>query len=41
MGERHLLRVLGEYMGYYNEVRTHQSLGGNASVERESRGTVN
>ena len=34
-GERHLLRVLNEYVAYYNESRTHQSLGGNAPEPRE------
>ena len=42
MGEKHLLRTLREYVEYYNEVRTHQSLGGNAPVTRvaESSGEV-
>jgi transposase InsO family protein len=34
MGERHLLRVLREYVEYYNESRTHQSLGGNSPAGR-------
>ena len=34
MGERHLLRTLREYVENYNEVRTHQALGGNAPVAR-------
>jgi hypothetical protein len=33
-GERHLRRVLNEYVAYYNESRTHQSLGGNAPERR-------
>ena len=32
--ERHLLRTLREYMESDNEVRPHQSLGGNAPVAR-------
>ena len=32
MGEKHLLRVLREYVEYYNESRAHQSLGGNAPI---------
>ncbi len=27
LGERHLLRVLREYVAYFNEVRPHQGLG--------------
>jgi transposase InsO family protein len=34
MGESHLRRVLNEYATYYNESRTHQSLGGNAPEPR-------
>ena len=34
MGERHLLGVLSEYVGYYNDSRAHQSLEGNAPVPR-------
>ena len=33
-GERHLRRVLTEYVAYYNESRPHQSLDGNAPVPR-------
>jgi transposase len=35
MGEMHLQRTLREYVEYYNESRTHQSLGGNAPLPRE------
>ena len=35
MGEKHLLRTLREYVEYYNESRTHQSLNGNAPNARE------
>ncbi len=34
MGEKHLLRVLREYVEYYNESRTHYSLDGNSPIER-------
>ncbi len=34
MVERHLRRVLTEYVAYYNESRTHQSLDGNAPEPR-------
>jgi transposase InsO family protein len=34
MGEKHLRRVLNEYVAYYNESRTHQSLDGNAPEPR-------
>ena len=44
LGERHLRRILGEYVRYYNESRCHRSLDGNAPVPREvetpSSGTV-
>ena len=33
-GERHLLRVLREYLEYHNTARTHQSLDGNAPIPR-------
>ena len=33
-GERHLLRLLREYVAYYNESRCHMSLDGNAPVPR-------
>jgi len=33
-GQRHLLRILCEYVDYYNESRTHQSLDGNAPIPR-------
>jgi len=35
LGERHLRRILSEYVGYYNEPRTHQSLAGNSPVPRQ------
>ena len=34
-GRRHLLRVLREYVAYYNESRPHQSLDRNSPVPRE------
>lgn len=34
MGETHLLRTLREYVEYYNNSRTHQSLDGNAPTPR-------
>ena len=34
LGKRHLRRMLGEYFAYYNESRTHRSLGGNAPESR-------
>ena len=34
-GERHLLRVLTEYVEYYNEARPHMSLNGNSPIARE------
>ena len=34
MGESLLRRVLNEYVAYYNESRTHQSLDGNAPAPR-------
>ena len=43
LGERHLLRVLREFVdGYYNPSRCHQSLDGDAPMSRpvESRGDV-
>jgi hypothetical protein len=44
MGERHLLRILSQYITYYNAVRTHLSLGKDApeprSVQSPSQGTV-
>ena len=33
-GEAHLRRILRSYAAYYNEVRTHLSLGKNAPVAR-------
>jgi len=35
LGERHLRRILGEYVRYYNESRPHQSLDGNSPLPRE------
>ena len=44
LGERHLHRTISEYIRYYNESRTHQSLEGNSPLPREveppSRGKV-
>jgi len=34
LGERHLLRVLREYVEYYNKTRTHLSLDRNAPEPR-------
>jgi len=34
-GERHLRRILAEYVEYYNTVRTHQSLDGNSPIPRD------
>jgi transposase InsO family protein len=34
LGERHLQRILNEYVTYYNEARTHLSLNGNSPLER-------
>lgn len=34
-----LIRVLREYVQYYNEARTHQRLGGNAPVSRQRERT--
>jgi transposase InsO family protein len=34
LGEQHLLNALLEYAGYYNESRTHQSLGDNTPTPR-------
>jgi putative transposase len=34
LGERHLRRVIGNYVGYYNRVRTHLSLDKDAPVRR-------
>ena len=36
LSEQRLLRTLIEYMAYYNESRTHQSLSGNAPTPRSS-----
>jgi len=35
LNERHLTALLKEYVEYYNNVRTHQALGGEAPVQRE------
>jgi transposase InsO family protein len=44
LNERHLLRLLREYLGYYHTARTHQSLEDNApyprAVEPPERGRV-
>ena len=44
MGERHLLRILSKYLAYYNETRTHLSLGKDApeprTVQAPRQGTV-
>jgi hypothetical protein len=34
LGEAHLRRILRTYAGYYNEIRTHQSLDKDAPVSR-------
>jgi len=34
LGERHLLRVLREFVAYYNEQRPHTALDGNSPVAR-------
>jgi putative transposase len=36
--ERHLIKVLREYVEHYNEGRCHQSLDGNSPVPREKGG---
>jgi hypothetical protein len=36
-GEAHLRRILKAYAGYYNEVRTHLSLGKNAPFPRTAQ----
>ena len=33
-GERHLRRIVNEYVSYYNEGRAHMSLDGNSPVAR-------
>ena len=33
LNQRHLERLLAEYVDYYNNVRTHQALDGEASVK--------
>ena len=38
LGRRHLLRLLNEYVGYYNESRTHLSLGKDSPSGREVQG---
>ena len=37
-GERHLMRLLRSYLGYYHQARCHQSLGGDAPEPREVEG---
>jgi hypothetical protein len=39
LGEAHLRRILGEYAAYYNESRTHRSLGEDAPVPRQFSGS--
>ena len=34
LGEAHLRRILTKYAAYYNELRTHQSLGKDAPIHR-------
>lgn len=34
LGEAHLRRILGSYCRYYNEIRTHRSLGKDAPMHR-------
>src|SRR5512143_526065 len=34
LGEAHLRRILRAYAGYYNDIRTHRSLGKDAPVSR-------
>ena len=41
LGEDHLLRLLAEYVEYYNHARTHQSLDGNSPVPREVESPAN
>ncbi len=38
LGERHLLRLMKEYVAYYNESRTHLSLGKDSPSGREVQG---
>ena len=33
LNQRHLERLLNEYVDYYNNVRTHQTLGGDTPVK--------
>ena len=42
LGETHLLKTLVEYIRYYNEARTHQSLNGSSPVGRrvETEGDI-
>lgn len=35
LGQRHLLRTLRQYVGYYNTSRPHQSLDRNSPIPRE------
>ena len=35
LDERHLYRIMKEYVGYYNESRSHRSLDGNSPVPRQ------
>jgi len=36
LNQRHLERLLAEYVDYYNNVRTHQTLGGESPVKADS-----
>lgn len=40
-GENRLRYILAEYVGYYNNVRTHQSLESNSPVPREVEPAAN
>jgi len=35
LSQRHLEQLLAEYVGYYNNVRTHQTLGGETPVKSD------
>ena len=35
LGEAHLRRILTKYAAYYNELRTHRSLGKDAPIHRD------
>jgi transposase InsO family protein len=42
LGEAHLRRILTQYAAYYNELRTHRSLGKDAPIHRaiQHRGRI-